>query len=213
MTYVLYGAPGSGSGIVEAVCAELGVDYETRDLDAAAGEHRAEDYAALNPQRKLPTLEFPHGEHLTETLAIVLALDELHRDAEILPPPGTPERRLALRWMAFLATELYPLVEIFDYPERFAEPAAATALQRRSLEIRQERWLLLESQVRGPWLLGSTFCATDLYISHLSRWDLPADWRREYLPKTVTLADAVAARPALAGVYARHFRLESVGTA
>ncbi len=28
MTYVIYGAPGSGSGVVEAACAELGVTYE-----------------------------------------------------------------------------------------------------------------------------------------------------------------------------------------
>ncbi|MEM1188373.1 MAG: glutathione S-transferase family protein [Pseudomonadota bacterium] len=207
MAYVLYGAPGSGSGIVEAVCAELGVAYETRDLDAGAGEHRGEDYAALNPQRKLPTLELPDGERLTETLAIILALDELHRDAQILPEPGTPARRLALRWMAFLATELYPLVEIFDYPERFAEQPAASALRERGLDIWRKRWLLLEAQIQGPWLLGSTFCATDLYISHLSRWDLPAEWRQEHLPKIVALADAVATRRALAGVYARHFRI------
>jgi hypothetical protein len=39
MKYIIYGAPGSGSGIVEAACAEIGVDYEVRDLDARNGEH------------------------------------------------------------------------------------------------------------------------------------------------------------------------------
>jgi hypothetical protein len=33
MKYILYGAPGSGSGIVEAACAEIGVEVEVRNLD------------------------------------------------------------------------------------------------------------------------------------------------------------------------------------
>ena len=207
MSYLIYGAPGTGAGIVEAVCAELGVPFETRDLDARNNEHRAGGYASVNPHCKMPTLEFPGGERVTETLAIVVALDELHREAEILPAPGTAARRRALRWMAFLATELYPLVEILDYPDRFIDAASAKALRERCLELWRQRWQVLEKQIRGPWLLGSTFCATDLYVSHLSRWDLPATWRQEHLPRVSALADAVAARPALASVYARHFRL------
>ena len=207
MAYVIHGAPGSGSGIIEAVCAEIGVEFNLRDLDARNDEHRAEDYAAVNPNRKMPALELPDGELLTETLAIVLALDEIHREAAILPAPGTEARRRAVRWMAFLAAELYPLVEILDYPGRFVEEAAAEALQDRVRELWRERWLILEDQVQGPWLLGSTFCATDLYLSHLVRWDVPASWREEHLPRIVALAEAVAARPALAGVYARNFRL------
>ena len=205
MSYIIYGAPGAGSGIVEAVCAEMGVPYEARDLDARNDEHRGEDYGAVNPACKMPTLELPDGERVSETLAIVVALDELHREAGILPAPGTAERRRALRWMAFLAAELYPLVEILDYPARFIEDASAAALRERCLELWRQRWQTLDSQVQGPWLLGSTFCATDLYISHLSRWDPPPDWRQAHLPRVAALADAVAARPALASVYARHF--------
>ena len=42
MRYIIYGAPGSGSGIVEAACAEIGVDYEVRDLD---GRNRVDSFA------------------------------------------------------------------------------------------------------------------------------------------------------------------------
>ena len=131
MTYVIYGARGSGSGIVEAACAELGVAYELRDLDARAGEHRGEAYAAKNPQRKLPALEIDGDEIVTESVAIVLTLDERHRSAALLPPPGSRERAQALRWMVFLATELHPIVEIIDYPERFAGSSASGQRSRR----------------------------------------------------------------------------------
>jgi glutaredoxin len=65
MAYLIYGARGSGSSIVEAACAELGVDYEVRDLDVRGEEQRGDAYAALNPRRKLPTLRVDGGEIVT----------------------------------------------------------------------------------------------------------------------------------------------------
>lgn len=214
MTYAIYGAPGSGSGIVEAACAELGVVYEVRDLDARAGEHRGDAYAARNPQRKLPTLEVEGGEVITESVAILLTLDERHREAGLLPPPGSRERAQALRWMMFLATELYPIVEIIDHPERFVGAGAGSgsserieAVRERAKEIWHQRWLVVEANVAGaPYCVESGFSATDLYITVLSRWDMKAAWRQEHLPKVEALAAAVRGRPALAKVWARHIR-------
>lgn len=205
MSYVIHGAPGSGSAIVEAACAEIGVDYEVRDLDARNDEHRGEAYAALNPQRKMPTLELPGGEVLTESLAIVITLDERHRDAGLLPLPGSPARAEGLRWMCFLATEMYPLVEIMDYPERFAPEAAKDAVRERALGLWRDRWRVLEGGVSGsPYALEGGFSAVDLYVTLLSRWDLDPSWRRDELPKVEAIAEAVHARPRLEPVWARH---------
>jgi len=206
MGYIIHGAPGSGSGIVEAACAEIGVDYEVRDLDARADEHRGEAYRRLNPQRKLPTLELDSGELITETVAILITLDERHRQAGLLPPLASVERAQALRWMVFLATELYPLVEIIDYPERFAPAPDAKPLAERAEAIWRERWRLLEANVSGsPYCLASGFAATDLYVTKLGVW-LEAAWRREHLPRVDGIIAAVRARPALRGVWARHIR-------
>jgi len=204
MTYVIHGAPGSGSGIVEAACAELGVDHEARDLDARNDEHRGLEYAALNPHRKMPTLEID-GEVITETVAIVITLDERHRDGGLLPPPGSAERAQALRWMCFLATEVYPFVEMIDYPERFSSsPEQAAVVRERAERLTRDRWAVLEASVAGsPYLLASGFSAADLYITKLAVWT-DADWRREHLPKVAALVGAVRARPSLAGVWARH---------
>jgi GST-like protein len=214
VTYVIYGARGSGSGIIEAACAELGVEYEVRDLDARNEEHRKDAYAGINPQRKMPALEVDGGEILTESVAILLTLDERHREAGLLPPPGSKERAQALRWMLFLATELYPIVEIIDYPERFAGAGAGAgagsaegkeAVRERAKEIWHQRWLVVEKAVAGaPYCVESGFSATDLYITVLSRWDMKEEWRRENLPKVEALAAAVRARPRLAPVWARH---------
>jgi GST-like protein len=207
MTYIIHGARGSGSSLVEAACAEIGADYELRDLDVKGEEQRGDAYAALNPQRKLPTLEVDGGEIITESVAIVLTLDERHRDAGLLPPPGSRQRAQALRWMLFIATELYPIVEIIDYPQRFAAvPEGNEALRARAKEIWHQRWRVVESNLAGsPYCVDSGFSAADLYIAMLSRWDMTEAWRREHLPRIEALAAVVRARPATARVWARHF--------
>jgi GST-like protein len=207
MTYIIHGARGSGSSIVEAACAEIGAAYELRDLDVRAEEQRGDAYAALNPQRKLPTLEVDGSEVITESVAIVLTLDERHRDAGLLPSPGSRQRAQALRWMLFTATELYPVIEIIDYPERFAASAEGNeAIRERAKEIWHQRWLVVERNLAGsPYCVDSGFSATDIYIAVLSRWDMTEAWRREHLPKVEALTAAVRARPAIAPVWARHF--------
>ena len=207
MTYIIYGAPGSGSGIVEAACAEIGADYALRDLDARNDEHRSEAYAAVNPHRKMPALETEDGEVITESVAILLTLDERHRDAQLFPPPGSKDRAQALRWMLFLATELYPLVEMSDYPERFSVPGSAMqTLRARADEMLRERWRLFDANVAGaPYCVASGFSGTDLYVTKLSVW-LDEGWRREQLPKVEAITAAVRARPSLVDVWARHIR-------
>lgn len=205
MRYIIWGARGTGSGIVEAACAELGVEYEARDLDARNDEHRGGAYRAVNPHGKMPALQ-AGDEVITESVAILLALDERHREGGLLPPPGSRERAQALRWMLYLATEIYPLVEWDDYPERLAPaPDGAEALRERARSITRERWRLLEGQIAGPYLLASGFTATDLYLTKLAVWQ-PEAFRRAELPKVQALVDTVRARPKLEQVWARHLR-------
>jgi glutathione S-transferase len=102
---------------------------------------------------------------------------------------------------------MYPMVEMIDYPERFANSSdGAAAIRERADAILHRRWQVLEANVTGsPYFVASGFSATDLYITKFSVW-LDAAWRREHLPKVEALTAAVLARPALAPVWARHVR-------
>ncbi|MEM7120777.1 MAG: glutathione S-transferase family protein [Pseudomonadota bacterium] len=205
MTYVLYGHRRSGSLTVEMALAEIGVDYEVRDIDLESNAQRDESYASINPQQKIPALVTPAGETLTESVAILLTLDERHPEAALLPKDET-DRALALRWLLFIATEIYPIVEINDYPERFS-PTEETAAGVRDIarSIWRRRWLLVENETAGtPYFLQSGFCLTDIYIAVVSRWAQQDSWRVEHLPKIEQLTAAVAARPTTAPVWSRH---------
>ena len=106
----------------------------------------------------------------------------------------------------FVATELYPVVEINDYPERFApDEASAPAVRERARAIWRERLLLVESAIEGdPYLLASGFCMTDIYIAVVSRWAQQDAWRPANVPRIERLTAAVAARPAAEAIWQRH---------
>ena len=205
MTYILYGHRRSGSLAVETALAEIGVRYEFRDVDLEVMAQRDEGYISINPQQKVPALITPSGETLTESVAILLTLNERHPEAELLPK-DTTERAQALRWLMFIATEIYPVVEINDYPERFS-PTKESAADVRDIarSIWRNRWLLVEHEIAGtPYFLRSGFYLPDIYIAVVSRWAQQDMWRIENLPKIEKLTAEVAARPAIAPVWSRH---------
>lgn len=204
MTYTLYSHIRSGGAMVEAALAEIGVPCEIRPVDLNANAQRDSAYLAVNPHGKVPALLTPEGDLLTETLAILLFLDERHEDAGLLPSRGSSERAKALRWLAFAATELYPIIEILDYPNRFSPSAAANDATRAvALELWRDRLKTMEVQLRDdkPYLLGDEFCLTDIYWSVITRWGRQPGWTAEHTPKLEYLFQAVADRPRIAAVW------------
>ena len=63
-------------------------------------------------EHRIPNLVIDDGPPLTESVAILLTLDDRPPEAALLPAKGTPTRAQALRWLLFTATEIYPIVEI-----------------------------------------------------------------------------------------------------
>ena len=206
MRYILYGDRGSGSAPVEMALAEIGAAVESRPVPLDRDAQLAAEYRRLNPMGRVPTLLLPEGTVLTESLAILLTLADRHPQAGLLPPPDDPARAVALRWMALVAGEFYPCVTRGDYPERFsADPAHAPAIKARAIEMGRDLWRLIEREVApAPFVLGDRFSLADIYLGFLSRWMGGRTWIPANCPRIEAMAQAVAARPAIAPVWARH---------
>ena len=206
MTYILYGDEGSGAFCVEAALAEAGAPYKFKTISFEKNEQKSPAFLAINPSGKIPALRLPAGEIVTETAALLIVVAERHPQAALLPPVGTAERAQALRWIAFMASEIYPMVEIRDYPERFVTQDAET-LRLKARDRVRERMLAVEKAVAGPWLLPSGFSAADVYAAMFSRWSAcrSEGWREEHMPKICAIAAALSQRPAIASIWRKHF--------
>jgi maleylacetoacetate isomerase len=84
------------------------LSYEPVFVHLAKGEHRKPEYAKLNPQALVPTLELDDGARLNQSLAIMEYLDEVHRNPALLP--GESKARARVRSLCeLIACEIHPL--------------------------------------------------------------------------------------------------------
>jgi maleylacetoacetate isomerase len=85
-----------------------GIAYQPVFIHLAKGEHRAADYAKVNPQALLPTLELDDGTRLNQSLAIIEYLDETHPQKPLVPKDA--QERARVRSLSYLiASEIHPL--------------------------------------------------------------------------------------------------------
>lgn len=206
MAYIIYGDKASGAFAVEAALAEAGCDYSFKTVSLDKNKQRSDAFRAVNPSGKIPALKLASGEIVTESSALLLTIADRHPEAKLLPPQGSAARADAYRWIAFMASEMYPMVEIVDYPERFTPDGADKEIVCTKARDRiRERFLILEKAIAEPWLLPTGFSAADIYAAMFSRWSLGKEWRDSNLPKVNALAKAVSERPRIAPVWQKHF--------
>jgi len=105
----LYGYYRSSAAFRVRIALNLkGIAYDDDFRHLRKGEHLREEYAAVNPQKLLPALALDDGTVLTQSLAIIEYLDEVHPETPLLP--GDPAGRARVRALAMIpACEIHPL--------------------------------------------------------------------------------------------------------
>ena len=106
-----------------------------------------------------------------------------------------------------MASEIYPFVEIVDYPARFApDGTQADALREVARDRVRERLLLIERVLAGPFLLPGGFSMLDIYAAMFSRWSVGHGLARSRIcrvsPRWRRLCRTA---PTIAPVWSRHF--------
>ena len=202
MAYQLYWRKGSATFVAEAALKMVGADYELIELPDRH-DQRSPEFRAINPAGKIPVLITPDGHIIFETMAILLTLDERHKDAKLLPPLGSNERATSLQWLAFLATSSYGAALRFYYPNRFtAEETleAIEAVKAKSVRDSDTDFASLCAALKGPFLLGSTMTITDVYLAMIADWHEPA----MEMPKIKTLISSMLKNAAVKAAWDNH---------
>ena len=83
------------------------IEHQLIPVDLVQGDHRKDEYLAINPQGLVPSLEY-NGEHFAQSIAIMELLDELHPEKPLLP--ADIKTRARVRAMAqMVACDVHPL--------------------------------------------------------------------------------------------------------
>jgi maleylpyruvate isomerase len=106
---VLHGYWRSGAAYRVRIALNLkGLPYEQRAHDLRKGEQAAEAYVGLNPQGLVPALQFPDGSVLSQSLAIMEALEDRWPERPILPA-AAEEKAIARSMADLIACDIHPL--------------------------------------------------------------------------------------------------------
>jgi len=131
---------------------------------------KSPDYLAMNAGGTVPLLmddEFA----LTENVAILGYLGDLHPEAGLLGDGSPRGRADVMRWLAFLNSDVHKAFKPIFVPGRFLDDAgAADALATKARGHIRDYLERLDAQLEGrDWLVGGRSVA-DPYLFVLLRW-------------------------------------------
>ncbi|EIV2912949.1 MULTISPECIES: glutathione S-transferase family protein [Serratia] len=207
-TYTLFGTQGCGSTIVAAALALTAFPWGYEEVDYTQDGPERDRLLALNPLGQVPTLVLPNDEVMTESAAIILLLHDRAPHAELAPPGGSPLLPRFLRWLLFINAEIYPTFTYADHPQRW-QPQATGAEQLKNAVMDYRERLLQQlnaaAGAAGPWFLGKSFSALDLYVAVMCNWRPGRAWFRQHCPRLYAIAERVEQRPELNALLSAHF--------
>lgn len=176
-----------------------GLAFETVPvhLTRGGGEHLKPGYAAVNPQKRVPTLELDDGERLLQSLAIVEYLEEVHPKPPLLPKD--PLDRARVRAVAhIIACDIHPLNNSGTLL-RLRDPLAVSDA---AVDDWYRHWIFagfeaVETLLRpGPYAFGPQVTLADVCIVpqvfNARRFKVPLD----RFPAILAVHDAASVLPA-----------------
>lgn len=162
---VFYHNPRSRAQMAHWMLEEAGAPYRIVPVDFEKGEHKTPSFLAMNPMGKLPTI-VDRGTVVTETAAIIAYLADAFPKAGLAPPVGDPARGTYYRWLFFGAGCFEPA--LLDTMLKRPPPERKMAVGWGSYE--DVLTTLKTALAKGPYLLGDTFSAADVYVGSELRW-------------------------------------------
>ncbi len=204
--YKLYSRTGAGSAAVEALLSELAAPYELIDVPRNADKSIPDWFKKINPRGEVPALGLPDGSVMMESAAMMIYLADAFPDKGLAPALTSPARAHYLRWMIYLAAAPYQTDLRMYYPHRYSTDLAhADAIKAKAIvDLNTDFDILAEGLGQGPYLLGDSFSAADIYAAMLLCWSEDVNRLFARHANLKQLYNRVAARPKTKSVWVRN---------
>ena len=174
---LLYNSPVSGNCYkVRLLLAQLGIEYETRDMSVVDRSNRADVLGDLNPALRVPTLVLDDGRALGESNAILWYFAE----ETPLVPDDRFERAQALQWMFFEQYSHEPYIAVARFLRAYSgEPEKHAASIESKMPGGYAALDALEKHLEGrSFLVGERYTVADIalyaytHVAHEGGFDL-----------------------------------------
>jgi glutathione S-transferase len=191
--YTLYNVKCWGSLAVHLLLDELDVPY--RNVWMTPEQVKSPDFRQLSPLGLIPALGLADGRTMIESAAMVSFLTTAHADKSMGPQPGTLNHAMFLSWLHFMSTNMYASVDV-------AAGGDAWGLEKLN---REHGIVNAHLQKHGPFMLGASFSALDLYLFMLTIWGKPKEHAiLDAYPAVANVSQHVRRRPLLAAALKAH---------
>ena len=176
---------------------EAGLPYEAIPVDTRKGEQFAPQFAALNPNNKVPCI-VDGDATVFDSNAILLFLAE--KTGQFLPANTPAARGELLSWLMFVASGIGPYSGQAVHFKNFAPEPKEYAVNRYLFEAKRHYGILNDRLATHRYMLGDTYTIVDMAVwgwARLVPFVLGEDaWNT--LPNLKRLLDEINARPAAA---------------
>ena len=200
---ILYMAPGACSRVTMTALEEIGVPYEDRTLDLAAGAQFADGYLAVNRKGKVPAL-VAGGRLLTENAAIIAYLHRAYPDARLLPGDGDElAAARALSDVIWCASTLHPEVRQVRAPFKWTQGDPAGVKEDGLLKFAKECAYIAERVGEDGWWYGERWSIVDTYVYWAYSTARIGGFPLDEYPRLLAHAERVRARPSFGRALAR----------
>lgn len=176
---------------------ELQYEIVPVHLQKEGGIHLKPEYAAINPQKRVPALKLDTGEVLVQSLAIIEYLEEVSPQPRLLPTDPI-ERAKARAIAQVIACDIHPLNNLA--PLRYLKNQLGQ--DQAKIDAWYQHWVLegfeaLEEMITpGPYACGAQPTIADIclvpQVANARRFKIPLD----RFPKIVAVDAACAKLPA-----------------
>jgi len=156
---VFYSSPMSRGRMVHWMLEESGAPYRYELVNLETRDQKKPAYRAVNPMGKVPAIVH-RGTVVTECGAICAYLADAFPAAGLAPPIDSPLRGVYYRWLFFAGCCVEPAVI-----DRMLDRPAVSRPSALSYGCYEDAVQTLEGALEpGPFILGQSFSAADVYI-------------------------------------------------